>query len=107
MRTFEGRANETHPIEVYLISPGSTLCIETQLEKDFSVGRAPSSDKKRKLSFRSNLQKRPHPQKAVTKSINIPSYQDLAFIYNTKKNSFIKRNKLTPKSEFEINLQQK
>jgi hypothetical protein len=55
IRAFEGRANETHPIEVYLISPGSTLCTEAQLEKDISVGRAPSSDTKRKLSFRSNL----------------------------------------------------
>ncbi len=44
---------------------------------------------------------------AVNKSINIPSYQDLAFIYNTKKNSFNKRNKITPESEFEIDLEQK
>lgn len=43
------------PIEVCGISLGSTLCTETQLGNDLSVGRTISSDKKRKLNFRSNL----------------------------------------------------
>jgi hypothetical protein len=39
--TFEGAAGGARPVEVFLVSPGSTLCTEAQLKKTSQVEELP------------------------------------------------------------------